>query len=144
MAQLYNTVTDYVISARNRMQDKIQPYRYSDGQIIDALNVALQETQRVRPDIFLDLKYQQKIQPNDLDEGFISQYYNTTDIVVDSTGSIYTPAQGTMVPIPSAYNDPIIWYIGAHLQFLDVDDTQDQRGIAFLTKFIQRLTQAQS
>jgi hypothetical protein len=143
VAQLYNTVTAYVASARNRMQDRVIPYRYTDAQIVDALNVALQETQRVRPDIFLDLKYQQRIQPNDLDDGFISGYYDTTDIAFDSSGD-YVVSDGTLVPIPSAYNDPIIWYIGAHLQFLDVDDTQDQRGIAFITKFLQRLTQAQS
>lgn len=143
MAQLYNTVTAYVVSARNRMQDRVEPYRYSDWQIVDALNVALQETQRVRPDIFLDLKYQQKLQPNDLDDGFLSGYYNTSDIAFD-TGGDYDVTDGALVPIPSAYNDPIIWYIGAHLQFLDIDDTQDQRGIAFLTKFIQRLTQPQS
>jgi hypothetical protein len=143
VAQLYSTVTAYVASARNRMQDKVFPYRYDDGQIVDALNVALQETQRVRPDIFLDLKYQQKLQPNDLDDGFIAGYYSISDIAYD-TGGNYVTSDGTLVPIPSAYNDPIIWYMGAHLQLLDVDDTQDQRGVAFMTKFMQRLTQAAS
>jgi hypothetical protein len=141
--QLYNTVTSYVVSVRNRMQDKVSPYRYGDDQIVDALNVALEETQRIRPDIFLDLKYQQKIQPNDLDEGFIANYYSTADIAFDGSNN-YVASGGTLVPIPSKYNDPIIWYMGAHLQFLDVDDTQDQRGIAFMTKFLQRMTQAQS
>jgi hypothetical protein len=129
VAQLYNTVTAYVASARNRMQDRVFPYRYTDDQIVDALNVALQEAQRIRPDIFLDLKYQHRLNPNDLDDGFISSYYTTADIT-----------SNTVVPIPSRYNDPIIWYMGAHLQFLDIDDTQDTRGIAFLTKFAQRMT----
>lgn len=142
MAQIYNTVTSYVVSARNRMQDRIAPYRYTDGQIVDALNVALQEAQRIRPDIFLDLKYQQKVQPNDLDDGFISNYYTIDDIAFVSGD--YDAPNGTLVPIPSAYNDPIIWYIGSHLQLLDVDDTQDARGIAFMAKFMQRMTQAQS
>jgi hypothetical protein len=143
VVQIYNTVTAYVYSARNRMQDRVAPYRYTDDQIVDALNVALQETQRIRPDIFLDLKYQQKIKPNDLDDGFISTYYSTSDIVIDGNGN-YIPSEGALVPIPSAYNDPIIWYMGAHLQFLDTDDTEDQRGVAFLTKFAQRMTQPQS
>lgn len=143
MAQLYNTVTAYVVSARNRMQDRVAPYRYTDDQIVDALNVALEETQRLRPDIFLDLKYQQKIQPNDLDDGFISGYYTSGDITFDGSSN-YDPTSGPLVPIPSRYNDPIIWYIGAHLQFLDVDDTEDQRGIAFLSKFMQRMTMAAS
>ena len=123
--------------------DRVFPYRYTDDQIVDALNVALEETQRIRPDIFLDLKYQQKIQSNDLDDGFISSYYTSNDIAFDGSNN-YVPSNGTLVPIPSRYNDPIIWYIGAHLQFLDVDDTEDTRGIAFLTKFMQRMTQAAS
>jgi hypothetical protein len=125
------------------MQDRILPYRYTDDQIVDALNVALQEAQRIRPDIFLDLKYQQKLQSNDIDDGFISSYYTSSDIAFDGGGN-YDPSNGPLVPIPSRYNDPIIWYIGAHLQFIDTDDTQDQRGIAFITKFLQRMTQAQS
>ena len=143
MAQLYNTVTAYVVSARNRMQDRVAPYRYTDDQIIDALNVAMEETQRLRPDIFLDLKYQQKIQPNDIDDGFISSYYTSNDITFDGSNN-YDPTNGPLVPIPSRYNDPIIWYIGAHLQFLDIDDTEDTRGIAFLSKFMQRMTMAAS
>ena len=143
MAQLYNTVTAYVVSARNRMQDRVPPYRYTDDQIIDALNVAMQETQRIRPDIFLDLKYQQKLQPNDIDDGFISSYYTIDDIAFDSSSN-YVRSDGTLVPIPSRYNDPIIWYMGAHLQFLDTDDTEDTRGIAFLSKFMQRMIQAAS
>lgn len=142
MAQLYSTVTAYVSSTRNRMQDRISPYRYTDAQIVDALNVAMEETQRIRPDIFLDLKYQQRLQPNDLDDGFIAAYYTVNDIAF--VGSDYDLPNGTLVPIPSRYNDPIIWYMGAHLQLLDVDDTQDQRGVAFMAKFMQRMTQAQS
>lgn len=125
------------------MQDKIQPYRYGDDQIVDALNVALQEIQRIRPDIFLDLKYQQRIQSNDLDDGFISSYYSVSDIAFDSSNN-YVVSGGTLVPIPSRFNDPVIWYMGAHLQLLDVEDTQDQRAVAFLAKVMQRLTQPQT
>ena len=139
MAQLYNTVTAYAKSVRNRLQDNIVPYRYTDDQVVDALNVALQEAQRIRPDVFLDLKYQQRVQPGDLDDGFISSYYDSSDIVYNTDGS-YNVSGGSLVPISSAYNDPIIWYMGAHLQFLDIEDTTDQRGVAFLTKFQQRLT----
>jgi hypothetical protein len=129
VAQLYNTVTAYVASIRNRMQDRVFPYRYTDDQIVDALNVALEEAQRIRPDIFLDLKYQQRLNSSDLDDGFISNYYTTADIT-----------NNTIVPIPSRYNDPIIWYMGGHLQLLDIDDTQDQRAVAFVATFLKRMT----
>lgn len=139
MAQIYNTVTSYVSSIRNRLQDLIgPPYRYSDEQIVDALNIALEETQRIRPDIFLDLKYQGPLSTGDLDDGFIPLYYTTADIRINSDGS-YDVKNGTVVPIPSKYNDPIIWYMGGHLQFFDVEDTQDQRAVAFKTVFMQRL-----
>jgi hypothetical protein len=125
------------------MQDKIQPYRYTDDQIIDSLNVALQEIQRIRPDIFLDLKYQQRVQPNDLDDGFIPAYYTVSDIAFDGSNN-YDPLNGTLVPIPSRFNDPVIFYMGGHLQLLDVEDTQDQRAVAFMAKVMQRLTQPQT
>lgn len=143
MAQLYNTVTAYVVSMRNRLQDKIIPYRYTDDQIVDALNVALSEAQRIRSDIFLDLKYQQKIRTGDLDDGFISSYYTTDDIAF-SSGTDYDRNNGTLVPIAARFNDPILFYMGGHLQLLDVDDAQDQRAVAFMTKFEQRLSTPQS
>jgi hypothetical protein len=121
------------------MQDLVKPYRYTDSQMVDALNVAMEEAQRIRPDIFLDLKYQQPIVNGDLDDGFIQSYYTTSDISLDSGGD-YVVSAGTMVPVPSRYNDPLIWYMAGHLQALDVEDTQDARAIAFIAKFLQRLT----
>ena len=131
------------MAIRNRLQDLIQPYRYTDTQIVNALNVAMEETQRIRPDIFLDLKYQQKVQAGDLDDGFILGYYTISDIAFD-TNNNYVSSSGTLVPIPSRYTDPIVFYMGGHLQLFDVEDTQDQRAVAFMAKFQQRMLQVQS
>ena len=52
MAQAYITVTSYLVSSRNRLQDLIAPYRYTDGQIVSALDTALAEMGRFAPIFF--------------------------------------------------------------------------------------------
>ena len=47
------TVADYVSAARRLLQDKRQPYRYTDAGIIEALNMALGEARRLRADFFV-------------------------------------------------------------------------------------------
>ena len=55
---LYHPVSDYVATVRSLLQDLIAPYRYADTDIVDALNNTMAEFSRIRPDMFLDLKYQ--------------------------------------------------------------------------------------
>lgn len=47
------TVEDYINDARVLLQDLIAPYRYTDDQLLTALNLALLEGLRVRPDLFI-------------------------------------------------------------------------------------------
>lgn len=119
------TLNDYVNRTRSSLQDLIPPYRYADQDIFDALNFVLFEIQRIRPDMFLDLKYQQPQQ-------------GSTD---DFAPQIFMTRQNynIKVPIPSKYFSPLIWYISGYLQLYDVTDTQDQRAQAFLMKFQQHL-----
>ncbi len=135
MAQYYLTVTAYVVAARNQLQDLIgPPYRYADETVIDALNHAMTEMGRIRPDIFLDLKYQHPIKRGDMDEGLPSPYA-VSDIAFESDGVTYIPSEGSPVPVPSKYVTPVNWFVAGWLQFYDVTDTQDQRAQAFLQKF---------
>ena len=48
-----NTVADYINDARTLLQDMIPEYRYDDPSLLRALNVALLETRRIRPDLFV-------------------------------------------------------------------------------------------
>jgi hypothetical protein len=119
---LYHTVSDYVSAVRSLLQDLIVPERYADQDIINALNNCIAEISRIRPDLFLDLKYQTRLLSGDLRDG-VPALYATTDI-----------AAGTVVPIPSNYFLPVQWYASGFLQLYDVTDTQDQRAAAFLER----------
>jgi hypothetical protein len=136
MAQRYNSVADYVSAARLVLQDMVAPYRYPDSDVVGALNIALVEMGRLRPDMFLDLKYQSPLRKGDIDDGF-PPAYSLTDIVANPDGSYSSTA---MVPVPAKYAHAVNWFVSGWLQFLDVTDTQDQRAQGFIQKFQMHLT----
>lgn len=45
-------VSDVLTQARELLQDKVSPYRYSDASMITAINEAMFEARRLRPDLF--------------------------------------------------------------------------------------------
>lgn len=137
MAQTYSDVTHYVYMARLELQDFIAPYRYTDDTVVRALNRGISELSRLRPDILLDLKYQNPLRKGDIGDG-IPMTYNVTDIGFDGGGN-YVEGAGTMVPISSKYVSALEWFIPGWLQFFDVTDTQDQRAQGFLAKFNSHL-----
>jgi hypothetical protein len=118
----YQPVSAYLTAARSTLQDLVAPYRYADTDIYFALNTILGELTRIRPDLFLDLKYMAPLQKGDLGDGLPPQYVSPTD-------------DDTLVPVPSKYFNPVIWGLSGWLQLYDVTDTQDQRAGAFLMKF---------
>jgi hypothetical protein len=124
----YFQVSDYLANTRSFLQDLIgPPYRYADADIVFALNTAVAEISRLRPDLFLEYKYQhplpRKSYPDDLVPGLFTST-RTTDVV----------------PIPRTYYQPTIWYMAGLLQAWDVDDTQDVRAQMFSQKFVGALT----
>jgi len=125
MAQYYRTVTDYVNVARLSLQDAVSPYRYTDDNLLLALNIGLAEMSRIRPDLFMDLKYQRPLRKGDTDEGMPAPY-----VAVDTS----------LVPVPSKYMSALDWFITGWSQFLDVTDAQDQRAQGFMQKFQTHLT----
>jgi hypothetical protein len=133
MAQYYTDVTHFVMVARLELQDEIAPYRYADSTVVRALNTALSELGRIRPDMFLNLKYTSPLRKGDTGDG-LPGIYTIDDIATDGNGN-YLEGKGTLVPVPSAYITPVEWFISGWTQFLDVTDTQDQRAQAFVSKF---------
>jgi len=126
---LYYPVGNYYSETRALLQDLVgPPYRYIDEQIIAALNIAMGEIGRIRPDLFLNLKYQLPLpQLGPYNDGLPGPFS------VDSSGNaILTP----IVPLPQTYFMPVCWYISGLIQFYDVDDTQDVRAQSFHQKFI--------
>jgi hypothetical protein len=124
---IYAPVKDYVAAVRYLLQDEIDPFRYTDDNVVMALNMAMFEISRVRPDMFLDMKYQQPLRQGDIGDG-IPQWFSSTK-------------QQQVVPIPSKYIMPVRWYMEGWLQTTDVADTTDQRAQAFLQKFQMQLMQ---
>ena len=53
MSSALETITDYINDGRTLLQDTLQPYRYDDASLVVAMNVALLEGRRVRPDLFV-------------------------------------------------------------------------------------------
>jgi hypothetical protein len=136
--QRYRTVTDYLSVARLGLQDAVSPYRYPDATLLIALNIGLGEMGRVRPDIFLDLKYQRPLRKGDTDEGNPPQY-TPADVATNPDGS-YILGKGTLVPVPNKYMSALDWFVNGWSQFLDVTDTQDARAQGFMAKFQSHLT----
>jgi hypothetical protein len=124
-------------AARLALQDGVTPYRYPDSTLLSALNIGLSEMGRIRPDIFLDLKYQQPLGKGDTDDG-LPPGYIPTDVATNPDGT-YTNG-GTLVPVPGKYASALDWFINGWAQFLDVTDTQDARAQAFIAKFQSHLT----
>jgi hypothetical protein len=126
----YFKVSDYIYTVRNLLQDLVgPPYRYSDQQIVDALNTCVAEISRVRPDIFLEYKYQFPLPGRSVRNNM-------------TPGLFLSTRQTDVVPIPRTYYQPALWYIEGMLQLYDVDDTQDVRAQAFFQKFLGTLMSA--
>jgi hypothetical protein len=123
---MYLMVGNYVAGVRDLLQDRIAPFRYADQDIVDALNAAMFEIARIRPDIFLDLKYQNTLVRGDLRDGTPQTYQ-----AVPSAQSL---GQNEVVAIPTTFYMPVLWHMSGFLQLYDVADTQDQRGAAFMER----------
>jgi hypothetical protein len=110
------TVAEYITSARVLLQDAITPYRYADDELVLALNFALMEARRLRPDLFLEYFHERAAFPE----------FDTDDTTEE-------------VDIDVQYRSAILYYIVGHAQLRDDEPTQDSRAMAFLGKFAQQL-----
>jgi hypothetical protein len=111
-----DTVTDYVAQARSLLQDKTYPVRYSDGDLIDALNLALLEARKLRPDLFLGT----------------------------APGTLTTPSIGgantdPMSAIDEQYRVPLLYYIVGHALRRDDEDGSEARASQFMMQFVGKM-----
>lgn len=53
MSTALDTITDYINDGRTLIQDTLPPFRYLDAEMVTAMNVALLEGRRLRPDLFV-------------------------------------------------------------------------------------------
>jgi hypothetical protein len=112
MASL-DTVAKFVTRARVLLQDTLDaPYRYSDTDLVEALNMAFLEARRLRPDLFLDTVSLPNFSAND----------------------------STAVDLDEQYRVAFVYYMVGHIQLQDDEATQDARAGAFLAMFRAQLT----
>lgn len=110
-----STVANYISAARQLLQDKTVPYRYSDDDIVLSLNLAISEARRIRPEIFQD-------------------YFFT------SLPEYSSAAPSTAVAVPEEYRMAFLYYIVGHNQLADQEDTTDARTSMLLQSFRAKLT----
>lgn len=107
------TITDYITDARTLLQDTIAPFRYDDPSLVTAMNVALLEGRRIRPDLFLYHRLPtgrpgvQSLQAND----------------------------GTVVAMEDQFRLAFLHGMIGHALMRDQEDIQDERAGAFMKIF---------
>jgi hypothetical protein len=107
------TVQDYITESRRLLQDRdAAAYRYSDVELVDALNICLMEARRLRPELFLPK--------------FSIPMFAVTDLTVP-------------VPMDMMYRNAMIYYIVGRMQLRDDEPTQDQRAAGLLQSFMAKL-----
>ena len=111
------TVTGLIAQARVLLLDTIVPYRYSDAELLEALNTSLLEARRLRPDLFIGT----------VDGTTIPEY-----VTVDATA----------IAIDIMFLNAILYFVVGHAQLRDEEETTDSRVSAFFKSFRAKLTQA--
>jgi len=103
-----DTVANYVSSARTLLQDATSPYRYSDADLVLALNLGVYEARKARPDLFIG---RNDNLPN------------------------YTTNDSTAVSFDKQYRLALLYFVIGYAQLRDEEATQDARAAALLTSF---------
>lgn len=108
------SVQDYITDARTILLDTVNPPRYSDDDMLVALNVTMLEARRLRPDLF------------------VYKHYNRVPM--------FAAVSGETVPIEPQFRLPVVYGIVAHAMLRDEEDVPIERANSFLQKFQSMLT----
>lgn len=109
-----DTVQDYVDRARVLLLDTVVPYRYSDADLVENLNMGILEARKLRPELF-------------------RSYFRT------SLPDYNTSAMSAAVAIDPQYRVAFVYYICGQAQLRDDENVQDSRAVTFLNKFTGQL-----
>lgn len=114
-----DTVQDYIDRARALLLDQVEPYRYPDLDLVEALNMGMLETRRLRPEL---------LSP-----------------AIQGPFPHFTPADKTVqVPMDPQYRSAFVYYICGQAHLRDDEITQDGRAAAFLNKFTAQMLTIQA
>jgi hypothetical protein len=116
IAGQFVAVQDYVNYARVLLQDQVNsPFRYSDGELISGLNLAILESRRLRPDLWI----------------------NVATLPAYTTPSDSTPVSTAIDPM---YQMAFCYYIVAVASMKDEEYAEDARANVFAQRFYSALT----
>lgn len=116
-----DTVQKYIDRSRELLQDTVTPYRYATADMVEALNLAVLEARRLRPDLM-----------------------RTFFRAVDGLPEFSASSLSTLVNIDPQYRMSFVYYIVGHTQLRDQEDVSDSRAAAFLNKFTSQLISIQA
>lgn len=106
------TPSTVLATARDLVQDTVPgAYRYSDDSAYRALNMALREARRTRPDLFL------------------------WDGVLNEAPTINGGNVGTPLAIDSQFENAFALYVAGYLELREDQFTNDGRAVTLLTQF---------
>jgi hypothetical protein len=129
------TVGDYLKDVRTLLQDRIEPYRYSTGSLVRALNFVMLEVRRLRPDLFIGLL--DNVPQYDWDEALDAEPGTDDDDDDNPTWSLY-------VPIEQSFRPAMIFGITGHAMARDQEDIEDERTTGHIMTFENMLTEVRS
>jgi hypothetical protein len=124
----FDTVGSYIKDVRTLLQDRIEPYRYSTHSLVRALNLALIEARRLRPDLFVGY----------LDA--VPQFFwdGAEDSPAEDDES--NPTWEEFVPMELQFRGAFVYGITSHALARDQEDIEDERSTGFMKSFINTLT----
>ncbi len=108
-----DVVQDYTKEVRRILQDTVAPYRYTDDNMLSALNMGLLESRRLRPDLFAS--------------------------GLRSSVPAFTTVDATPVVMDVQYRVALVYYMCGQVQIMDEETTQDARATVFLNKFTSQM-----
>lgn len=116
---LAKTIDDVISEARAMISDARVPYRYTDATMIAALNTALAEVYRYRPDAYIG--------------NFVTASLGANAVTSYITGDL---GLGTLFPLDTRlFFNPVVFFVAGRVELADDEFTENSRATALLNSF---------
>jgi hypothetical protein len=120
-------IDDAVAEARTLINDSMVPYRYTDQQVVTALNTALRDLYLFRPDAYI----------GNFTSGVLSNNPVPTYVAATDLG------QNIAFPVDDRlFFSPITFYMAGRIELSDDEFTDNSRAAQLLSMFRNMLTGA--
>lgn len=114
-----------ITQARSILQDRIEPYRYTDEEMVEVLNLALANIKRLRPDAFAGT----------FTTSTTPQFYPDGD---PSPSPGYLPLSDPW-PVDEMFFSPTVVFLAGYAELRDDEFTVDSRAATLLQRFTGQL-----